>query len=35
MLGEGSTLSAKDEMRRIIEAMTERSRKRDSERLLL
>ncbi|MDO8348861.1 MAG: site-specific integrase [Planctomycetota bacterium] len=34
MLGEGSAPSGKDEMRRIIEAMTERSRKRDCERLL-
>lgn len=34
MLGQPSELSAKEEMRRIIEAMTERSRKRDCEHML-
>jgi len=34
MLGESSTLSAKDEMRRIVEGMTERTWRRDRQRLL-
>ena len=34
MLGEGSPGSAKDEMRRVVEGMTERTWRRDRQRLL-